>query len=73
MSTAFAQFLFANPSFSSGVARMLDFYGTFDTYNRCRNEEEADSLAMYCDWRIVGDALSVAIQQCATEVRIEQA
>ena len=73
MSSAVAHFLFASPSFSSGVARLLDFHGTFDAYNECRNGDEADSLAMFCDWRIVGDTLSEAIQKFAAEVRIEQA
>ena len=47
-------FLFARPSFLSGVARILDLFGVFDSYNLSRTPEEADARAMYSDWRIVG-------------------
>ena len=73
MSRAVATFLFANPSFTSGVARLLDFNGTFDVYNRSRNEPEADSRATLCDWTIVGNDLGDAIMKLSQDIRIEQA
>jgi hypothetical protein len=52
-----ADFLFARPSFWSGVGRILDLFGKFDTYNVSRSDEETDMRALYSDWRIVGQDL----------------
>jgi hypothetical protein len=50
-------FFFARPSFWSGGARLFDLWGTFDDYNYSESAEEADSRAIYSDWRIVGQDL----------------
>ena len=50
-------FLFAQPSFWSGVGRLLDLWGKFDDYNVSRSVEEADMRALYSDWRITGQDL----------------
>jgi hypothetical protein len=47
-------FLFAQPSFLSGLARVFDLFSTFDEYNRSPNERIADARALYSDWKIVG-------------------
>ena len=47
--------LFSRASFLSGVARTFDLGGHLDTYNYSRTPEEADSLALYSDWRTVGE------------------
>jgi hypothetical protein len=65
--TTLAAFLFARPSTVSGVARILDFWGTFDAYNRSRNEAEADAKAIYSDWRTVGENLWEAYEHLAVE------
>ena len=52
-----SDFLFAEPSFLSGVARILDVGGTFDGYNISRDGLQADARALYADWRIVGQDL----------------
>jgi len=52
-----ADFLYARPSFWSGVGRALDLWGTFDEYNVSRTTEEADMRALYSDWRTVGQTL----------------
>ncbi len=52
-----ADFLYARPSFWSGVGRALDLWGKFDDYNVSRTTEEADMRALYSDWRIVGQTL----------------
>jgi hypothetical protein len=65
-------FLFADPSFVSGAAHILDFWGTFDTYNHSRTTQEADIKATFSDWRAVGEDLLAALNQAATE-RFEQA
>lgn len=56
-------FLFANPSFISGVAHIFDFEGSFVSYNRSRTPLEADSKAIYADWAAVGQALDEAVRQ----------
>lgn len=50
----FTSFLYASPSFFSGVARLFDFWGLFDSYNNSRNGRSADAKALYSDWRAVG-------------------
>ncbi len=56
-------FLFAMPSFSSGLARALDLFGTFDEYNTADSEAEADEHAIASDWFVVGADLRGALDQ----------
>lgn len=49
-----SDFLVAAPSFAAGAGRLLDWYGLYDLYNVSRNGQEADTNAMFSDWRIVG-------------------
>lgn len=65
-------FLFANPSFIGGTARLLDFWGTYDSYNQSRTPAEADAIALYADWRSVGEDLLQALNQATAHSR-EQA
>lgn len=60
-------FLFAMPSWLSGAARSLDLAGLFDDYNESPSDEVADSKAMFCDWRIVGDTIIDALKQFRIE------
>ena len=53
-----SEFLFAQPSFVSGMARLLDLGGLFDSYNV---SDEADSVALFADWRAVGQDIHDAI------------
>ena len=55
--------LFALPSFMSGYSRPLDLFGVFDTYNQCRTPMQADSIALYSDWRVVGQDLRDSIKE----------
>ena len=61
--SAQTDFLFARPSFGSGVARALDLCGTFDAYNVSASETEADALAIASDWLVVGKDMGDAIEQ----------
>jgi hypothetical protein len=54
-------FLFANPSILSGIARILDLFGVFDFYNASRDGNEADFRAIYSDWSVVGNDISTAV------------
>ena len=63
-------FLFAMPSFLSGVARVLDLGCQFDNYNASQTEEEADALALYSDFRLVGQDLQKAMESfIVTDIR----
>jgi len=65
--SARTDFLFACPSFGSGLARALDLGGTFDAYNSSATEEEADERAIASDWLVVGKDLSIALEQAKTK------
>lgn len=56
-----SEFLFARPSVLSGIARSLDLWGTFDSYNESPNEAIADARALHADWRSVGESLANSI------------
>ena len=57
-----SDFLFASPSWLSGVARTLDLTGQFDEYNTSRDDSHADARAHFLDWQAVGDFLVDAAQ-----------
>ncbi len=54
-------FLFAPPSFTSGAARLVDWYGDFDEYNTSPTSSEADSKAIAADWAVVGEDIRTAL------------
>jgi hypothetical protein len=56
-------FLFARPSFLSGIARLLDFSGSLKVYNEHNSGAEADARAFLEDWRALGDDFRTAIAQ----------
>ena len=58
-----SHFLFAFPSWLSGMARLLDIGGQFDEYNQSRTPAEADARALYSDFRVVGDDVMAAIRE----------
>jgi hypothetical protein len=60
--------LFAQPSFLSGAARLVDLGGVFDKYSQSQTEQQADSRALASDWTSVGNDLSAALQQMRREV-----
>ena len=62
-----SEFLFARPGVSGGVARFLDFAGSFDRYNESPTEDEADEIAAQIDWQAVGQDIWSAIQVAENE------
>jgi len=56
-------FLVEQPSLHSGVARLFDFYGYYDAYNRSLNEAQADAMALFSDWLIVGEDIKSAMRE----------
>lgn len=67
-----SDFLFAQPSLWSGLARWLDLSGRFDAYNVSPDGETADALALYSDWRAVGQELLRACHNCGKEITARQ-
>lgn len=56
-------YLFARPSFISGVARLFDLAGTLNTYNISPSGEIADARAFYEDWKVVGDDMRASLEE----------
>jgi hypothetical protein len=56
-------FLFAQPSLMSGMARTFDLFGLFDSYNQSLTGAEADRRALYCDFAMVGQDLISAMNE----------
>jgi hypothetical protein len=65
-----SDFLFAQPSFASGAARVLDLWGQFDDYNRSETPAEADEKAIAADWLVVGQDILAAIEQNELESKV---
>lgn len=58
-----SDFLFAQPSFASGAARVLDLWGQLDGYNISPSPAEADAKALAADWLVVGQDIYEALEQ----------
>ena len=65
-----SDFLFAQPSFASGAARVFDLFGQFDEYNQSETPLEADAKAIASDWLIVGQDLSDAMEQHQADLQV---
>jgi hypothetical protein len=65
-----SDFLFAQPSFASGAARVLDLWGQFDDYNRSETPAEADAKAIAADWLVIGQDLAEAIEYHQSECKV---
>lgn len=63
MKKAQSDFLFAQPSFASGAARVFDLWGQFDAYNESATPAEADANAIASDWAVIGQDIFDAIEQ----------
>jgi hypothetical protein len=55
--------LFARPSLIEGLARIMDFGHTLNTYNYSHSGEEADIKALRKDWQAVGIDLESALKE----------
>jgi hypothetical protein len=61
-------FLFARPSFWSGMARVVDLGGTLNEYNYSISPRKADYYAIRSDWNVVGDDISEAVNKYDDEL-----
>jgi hypothetical protein len=58
--SSFSSLLFAEPSFTEGLARTLDMGGTLTLHNESATPKQADFWAIYSDWRAVGQDIREA-------------
>lgn len=56
-------FLFVEPSFTRGCARVADFWGGLTRYNPSRDGAEADARALRADFAAVGEDLRSAARE----------
>jgi len=63
----FSTFLFARPSFSEGMGRILDFGNTLTEYNRSESEQQADMIACWMEWEAIANDFR---QQLETEANV---
>jgi hypothetical protein len=54
-------YLFARPSFLTGIASIIDFGNTLFVYNDSPTGEVADYIAIKNDWFVVGEDLQEAV------------
>lgn len=57
-----SDYLFVNPTFWRGAARVGDFWGILEEYNLSRTAAEADAMAMRSDWLAIGRDMTAALQ-----------
>ena len=50
------------------MARVLDLFGVFDSYNESSTPEKADAVAIYADWRITGQDIYRAAAEFEKEL-----
>lgn len=62
-------YLFAKPSFTSGIARVMDLGGTLQIYNESETAEKADFTAIENDWKITGNDIKTAINKYERQTR----
>lgn len=61
-------FLYAEPSFTEGVARLFDWGGTLNEYNYSNSGQEADRNAMFVDWAAVSEDYAEVIKNFANDL-----
>jgi hypothetical protein len=56
-------FLYATPSFISGVGRVIDLGGTMTVFNESDSPFEADTRATFSDWSVTGNDIRGAFEE----------
>ena len=57
----YSSFLFARPSLIEGIARIMDMRGTLNEYNASDTGAVADAIAIWMDWRMIGQDIHGAM------------
>ena len=60
-------FLFADPSFLSGMAGVMDITGSLLIYNSSKTGADADTRAIASDWAVIGSHISDAAKALEEE------
>ncbi len=60
---SYTDILYAQPSFLSGMSRVLDIGGTFDSYNIKQTPQQADLAALKSDWVTIGNDIKYTINE----------
>lgn len=68
-----SDFLFAEPSFIEGVARIFDFGNTLNVYNESLSTEIADAYALWMDWYATFSDIGDAVDDYREQVKREAA
>ena len=55
-------YLYAIPTWTEGVGRLVDFGGFLSQYNTSSTDDEADARALALDWLAVGSDLRRAMR-----------
>lgn len=67
-----ATYLYARPSFLEGSARAFDIGGKLNEYNRSVDGRQADFIALWLDWHLVGTDFKAAAQGVEGEAAADQ-
>jgi hypothetical protein len=63
-------FLYARPSFTEGIARILDFGNTLNEYNDSWLSEETDFRALQSDWEVIGNDMKEAVKLAGEQIHV---
>ena len=50
----------------------MDVFGSLNLFNWSRTQEEADTMAMYVDWSMVGEDLATAMEAFSVDTHDAQ-
>jgi hypothetical protein len=67
----YSGFLYAEPSFLEGAARVIDLGATMSSYNMSPNGEIADVLALRADRKALAADAAEAMRRLADEIEAE--
>jgi hypothetical protein len=56
-------FLFTQPSFFRGVARVIDLWGQLNAYNLSVTSSEADLIALRSDWEMIRRDFNAGVRE----------
>lgn len=68
VSSSWSYYLFAEPSFIEGWARMVDFANSMTEFNQSPTGEQANYIALTTDWQAVFDDVRAAMDKVTEEL-----
>jgi hypothetical protein len=63
-----SMFLFTTPSFWGGAGSVMNVAGNYYEFNDSPTGQEADQKALACDWGMVGQDVSYAVNKLRREI-----